>query len=90
MATIDQDAEKWERKAAAGIRRLYARNLNYDRFVSGVSAYTGLSESTVRDTLPAENYREFVDGVDDAFVEAMIDKLDGDEWKGGYLQAFGG
>lgn len=80
---IDQDAEKWKRKAERGIREKYKQSATREEFVQGVADYLGISPSQVNQAVQ-DNYAEEISNVD---IESMIAELDANEWKENFRDA---
>ena len=96
MANIDISAEKWARKAKAGIRkaaRAVKDPASFEKYVRKVSQFSGIPEGTVRTSLPAQNWQDFAAHADEAYAiaERKIDAAaSAGTWKRNYMAAFGG
>lgn len=94
MAKIDRAEEKWGRKALAGVekfKQMARQNKSLDEYVKGVAQATGLSESQVRSSFPAQNYKEFQQNVDEyarQMKENIQKALDEGKWSENYKNAF--
>lgn len=89
--------EKWERKTLKAFKEVWPsmvkKSDTYDAFVSGVSNFAGISESAVRNSIPADEYKKFQTNPEaylDKAVRSISDAADKDKWSDGYVTAFGG
>jgi len=93
--SLDLLEEKWYRKAIAGFRknwlRMVKRAESFDAFVKGISSVTGIPESTVRASIPAQNWKNFQANAE-KYLEIAIRKIEAahaaGKWKTKYRQAF--
>jgi len=87
--------EKWYRKAIKGFRTAWLamikRAESFDAFVKGIAAVTGLPESVVRSSIPAQNWKDFQANAD-KYLEIAIRKIEAafrtHKWSTKYKQAF--
>jgi len=94
---LDAIQEKWYRKAIAGFKANWVRMVkaaeSLDAFVKGISAVTGIPESTVRASLPAKNWADFQANAE-KYLPIALSKIEAayrtGKWKVKYRRAFGG
>lgn len=98
MARIDDVQEKWatNTKAKADIWAAeISKSETPGRYVKGVANFTGLSDSTVADSLPAKNFKTFTEKVASdpttykgLFTSGIDNAYEKNKWKNKYINAF--
>lgn len=95
MALIDDIEDKWYTKAKAGFEEVWedAVKGSYGNFVTGIATVTGLSEATIKGSLPAKNFDEFQKDPG-KYKDIAIAKIEAaykeKKWSKKYKTAFGG